>query len=302
MTSLKSLKTRKTTVKAIEKVTHAMKLVSASKLRKARDDVEKSRFYMKVINEILHRLSKKILEEDSNNIDQDFPLLLGNKDPQKYLLIIIGSDRGLCGAFNNNIIKEAIANTARLLKENKKPSILCIGERIYRAMKEFKELEVTQFCQPLKTSEEIKEFAQNIITKFYKNEFDVCELYYTEFVSPIVQTVTSKTLIPLLKVIENKLVTADDTLEEEETFECEPNKVSLLKDLVTQILDDSVISIFQDALASEHGARMTAMDNATRNANEMIDLLTSEYNKKRQAAITTELVEIISGAEAINQQ
>ena len=223
------------------------------------------------------------------------------QQPSGWKLDEIGSDRGLCGAFNNNVIKEAITNTARLLKENKKPSILCIGERIYRAMKQFKELEVTQFCQPLKTSEEIKEFAQNIITKFYKNEFDVCELHYTEFISPIVQAVTSKTLIPLLKVIENKLVTANDTLEEE-TFECEPNKVSLLKDLVTQILDDSVISIFQDALASEHGARMSAMDNATRNANEMIDLLTSEYNKKRQATITTELVEIISGAEAINQQ
>lgn len=301
MASLKSLKSRKTTVKAIEKVTGAMKMVSASKLRKARDDVEKSRPYMKIINQILNRLSRQIIEEQSDIIYQNFPLLFG-KEPQKYLIIIIGSDRGLCGAFNNNIVKEAVTNVARLLKENKQTNILCIGDRVYRSLKEFKELEISQFNQPLRTIKEIKEFGHNIISRFYQNEFDVCEIYYTEFVSPIVQAVTSKTLIPLQKVIENKIITTEEKPEEKEIFECEPNSTSLLEDLIAQLLDDTVISMLRDALASEHGARMTAMDNATRNANEMIEALSLEYNKKRQAAITTELVEIISGAEAINQQ
>ena len=301
MANLKSLKIRKTTVSAIEKVTRAMKLVSASKLRKARDDVEKSRFYMKVINEILDHTSKDMIDEEARIMYKSFPLLFG-KSEQKYLLVVIGSDRGLCGAFNNNVTKEVTSRIAYLLKQNKRVSILCIGERPYRALKDIKELEVTQLDKSLKTVEEIKEFSQDTISKFRNNEFDVCELYYTKFISPIVQNVTTKTLIPLQKVVEKELASAEGKPEEKIVFECTPDRVSLLEDLITQILDDTVFSVLQDALASEHGARMTAMDNATRNANDMIESLTSEYNKQRQAAITTELVEIISGAEAINKQ
>jgi F-type H+-transporting ATPase subunit gamma len=297
MASLKSLKIRKTSVQSSKKVTHAMKLVSASKLRKARETVEKSRNYMKIINRILDHISKEMTEEEKQKVYKNFPLLFG-RNSQKYLFIAIGSDRGLCGAFNNNVVKETKIGIAELLKENKQILVLCIGERVYRELKDVTGVEVKQLTQQLKTIQEIKDFAKDLVAKFNKLEFDACKIYYTTFLSPIAQKVDSKTLIPLNKIVEEACISEDEKI----MFECTPNRILLLKDLITQILDDTVFSILQDTMASEHGARMTAMDNATRNANDMIESLTSEYNKKRQAAITTELVEIISGAEVINKQ
>jgi len=297
MSSLKSLKTRKASIQSSEKVTHAMKLVSASKLRRARETVEKSRGYMQIINGILDHVSKEMTEEEREEVYKNFPLLF-EQESQKHLLIVIGSDRGLCGPFNNNTVKETKIGITKLLKENKQISVLCIGERVYRELKNIKGAEVKQLTPPPKTIQEIKEFSQDIISKFYKNEFDTCEIYYTTFISPIAQKVTAKTIIPLNNVVGKEIISR----EEKVMFECDPNRVLLLKDLITQILNDTVFSVLQDTMASEHGARMTAMDNATRNANDMIESLSSEYNKKRQAAITTELVEIISGAEVINKQ
>ena len=275
-----------------------MKLVSASKLKRARDAVEKSRPHTKILNNILGYVSKEMTDKDKRIIEENFPLLFG-KNSQKYLLIVIGSDRGLCGSFNNNIIKEAKEGLARLLKEKKQVSILCIGDMVYRALKKEQEIEVVQCQRSLKTTEEMVAFAQDLVLKFHEHEFDVCEMYYTTFLSPVMQRVTTKTLLPFQKNIE---IDHGVVIEEKVVFECSPGRVLLLKDLITQVLNDTVFSVIQDAVASEHGARMTAMDNATRNANEMIDSLTSAYNKRRQAAVTTELVEIISGAEAINEQ
>ena len=299
MASLKTLKTRKTTVQSIEKVTHAMKLVSASKLRKTREATEASRSYIKILTEILDYVYKEIKAEKRDDIYQRFPLLFG-RESQKSLLIVIGSNRGLCGAFNNNIVKQAKESLTTLLKENKEVSILCIGDRIYRAMRDIKGAEVTQLDTLLKTLEEIKAFSREIVMKFHRNEFDDCKIYYTHFVSPITQEVKEINLIPLQKIIEESCV--QDEKQKETILECSPEPISLLKDLIPQLLDDTVFSLLQDTIASEHAARMTSMDNATRSANEMIDSLSAAYNKKRQAAITTELVEIISGAEVINQQ
>lgn len=297
MSSLKSLKTRKTTVQSIEKVTHAMKLISASKLRRSRDIVEKSQAYMEIVHEILHYAYKGINAEDNERAVKHLPLLFG-RGFQTYLIIVIGSDRGLCGAFNNNVVKQAKADIEQLLKEGKQVSVLCIGERIHRALKATKSVEVKQLLQPLKTIQDVKTFSQDIVSRFHAAEFDICKAYYTKFESAVVQKVTAKTLIPLQKIIEEQA----DVKEKVERVECHPGQILLLKDLITQVLGDTVFSILQDTAASEHGSRMTAMDNATKSANETIEALASEYNKKRQAAITTELVEIISGAEVINKQ
>jgi F-type H+-transporting ATPase subunit gamma len=299
MASLKSLKTRKTSVQSIKKVTHAMKLVSASKLRKAREATEASRSYIKILTDILDYVYKEIKSEKRDDIYKKFPLLFG-RESHKYLLIVIGSNRGLCGPFNNNIVKQAKSNLSSLVSEGKEISILCIGERIYREMKDIKSAEVRQLEILPKTVEEIRDFSREIIMKFQRNEFDECIVYYTHFVSPITQTIESMNLIPIQKVIEKNLTSQERV--EESVLECSPEPIALLNDLIPQLLDDTVFSLLQDTIASEHAARMTSMDNATRNANEMIDSLAAKYNKKRQAGITTELVEIISGAEVINQR
>jgi F-type H+-transporting ATPase subunit gamma len=299
MASLKTLKTRKTTVQSIKKVTHAMKLVSASKLRRSREATEASRSYMKILNSILGYVYKEMKAEQRDDIYKKFPLLFG-REAEKYLLIVIGSDRGLCGAFNNNVIKKAKENLSELLSEGKEISVLCVGDRAYRSMRHIKGVNVTQLTNLPKTHEEIKTFSRETVARFHRNEFDECRIYYTHFVSPITQEVRATNLIPLQKIIEEKYNSVEE--KNESILECSPEPISLLKDLIPQLLDDTVFSLLQDTIASEHAARMTAMDNATRNANDMIDSLSAEYNKKRQAAITTELVEIISGAEVIKQQ
>ncbi len=274
-----------------------MKLVSASKLRKAREATEHSVNYMTILNEIFNYVYREMRSEKREDVVKKCPLLFG-RDSTKYLLIVIGSDRGLCGAFNNNVAKEAKSDVRQFLNEGKEIKVLALGEKIYRAMKNIKGAEVILLEQMPKTVEEIKAFSLDTANGFYRNEFDLCKVYYTDFISPILQEVRARTLIPLQKVIEEQREMKDGY----NILECHPNPISLLQDLLPQLLDDTIFSILQGTIASEHAARMTAMDNATRNADEMIDSLSSEYKKKRQSAITTELVEIISGAEVINQQ
>lgn len=296
MVSLKALKQRAHTVKSIKKVTHVMKLVSVSKLKKARDLFEASMAYMRMIMEILDVLVKEVEDDDKQTLEELLPLFMGRESKNKYLLIVIGSDRGLCGSFNNNLAKEVRESVKPLIKQGKEVKILCVGDKTYRTLYQLPDVSVSLLEKPVKTMEQVKEFIQELSSKFLSNEFDVCEVYYATFISPIVQKAISRTLIPLHQPLDAESADMPDPI----PFEFEPSRGVMLKELAYQFFADVMFSILLEASASEHAARMTAMDNASNNATEIIDMLTSLYNKKRQSSITTELVEIISGAEAIN--
>lgn len=296
MVSLKALKQRAHTVKSIKKVTHVMKLVSVSKLKKARDLFEASMAYMRMIMEILDILVKEVEDDDKQTLEELLPLFMGRESKSKYLLIVIGSERGLCGSFNNNLAKEVRESVKPLIKQGKEVKILCIGDKTYRTLYQLPDVSVSLLEKPLKTMEQVKEFVTELSSKFLLGEFDVCEVYYATFISPMVQKAVSRTLIPLHQPLD--VESAD--MPDQTPFEFEPSRGVMLKELAYQFFADVMFSILLEASASEHAARMTAMDNASNNATEIIDMLTSLYNKKRQSSITTELIEIISGAEAIN--
>ena len=296
MVGLKALKLRTHSVKAIEKVTQVMKLVSISKLKKARDLFEGSQQYMRIITETLLSLVKELEEDDKQTLEEMFPLLMGREGGNKYLLIVVGSERGLCGSFNNNLAKEVRESAQKLIQDGQEVSVLCIGDKTYRMLRVLQDIPVKLLERSVKTIEEIREFTQELYNKFLANDFDVCEVYYSAFVSPLVQKSTSRTLVPIYQPLE--VESAD--CQEPVTFEFEPSRGTMLRELAVQFLADLLFAVVLEASASEHAARVTAMDNAASNATDIIDSLVSVYNKKRQGKITTELIEIISGSEAIN--
>jgi F-type H+-transporting ATPase subunit gamma len=294
--SLKALKSRTSSIKSIKKITHVMKLVSVSKLKKARDIFEQGQGYTVLINEILESVFNQIDPDTRQVLQEKLPMLVG-RNYNTCLLIAIGSDRGLCSSFNNNLAKEVRKCALELIKAGKGVSILCIGSEMRRALGDIQDVKIELLQHSIKSMSEVEELVQAIINRFTNNELDVCDAYYTAFISPVVQQVTSKTLVPLHPFADTKFEPAEDL--KSTTFECEPDELSMLKDLTTQVLADGVRSIILEANASEHAARMTAMDNASNNASDIMDSLTSMYNKKRQSGITTELIEIISSSEAM---
>ena len=290
MPSLKDLKNRIGSVKSTQKITSAMKMVAAAKLRKAQEQALASRPYTSLMDKVVSKIASKT---SGNSID----LLTGKTDNKTHLIVVFSADRGLCGGFNGSITRAVRAEVKKLEQEGIKVKLLMVGKKSADALnREFGHLFVERIdgnsAKPNYTDAEI--LAKKIITLFDNNEFGVCKVIFNKFVSAISQEVTYKSLIPA-EIQE----TEDDTNNSNSIYEFEPSEEEILNDLLPRNLSTQLFSSQMESTASELAARMTAMDNATRNAGDMIDNLTLLYNRTRQAVITKELIEIISGAEAL---
>ena len=293
MPSLKDLKVRINSTKNTQKITSAMKMVSAAKLRRAQEQAEAARPYAERMEKVLGALAASMAGKDNA------PALLGGTGrDQVHLLVVMTSDRGLCGAFNSSITRQARKAARDLKAAGKTVKILTVGRKAKDQMKrEFAEQIVASFeeiARPRITFETAEKIAIQIRTMFAAGEFDVCTVVYNKFKSAIAQIVTVQQLIPFANAVANENNAGPAAL-----YEYEPSEEAILTDLLPRNISMQVYRALLENSASEHGARMTAMDNATRNAGDMINKLTINYNRTRQANITKELIEIISGAEAV---
>ena len=298
MANLKELKTRISSVKSTQKITSAMKMVAASRLKRAQEAAEAARPYA----ERMERMMASLLD-NPGTLEGAGKLLSGTGSDDTHLIVVVTSDRGLCGGFNANISRETRNRLLALTGENKNAKILCIGRKGREQLKtEFKNAIVDTYEGIGKAGvqfEEAQGVAVKIIEMFEAGEFDVCSIIYNKFISAITQEVTLRQIIPVQLADED-----DETETAVETgpsaiYEFEPSEEEILAKLLPSNLNVQVFRALLESSASEHGARMSAMDNATRNAGEMIDDLSITYNRTRQAKITSELIEIISGAEAL---
>ena len=289
MPSLKDLKNRIGSVKSTQKITSAMKMVAAAKLRKAQEQALASRPYTSLMDSVVSKISSKAI---GSSID-----LLSGKEIKTHLLVVFSADRGLCGGFNGSITRTVRSEIKKLKDDGINVKLLMVGKKSADALnREFGDLFVEKIdgnsAKPTYTDAEI--LAKKIIDLFENNEFGVCKVIFNKFVSAITQEVTFKSLIPV--EVKNDEVDKNDS---SSIYEFEPSEEEILNDLLPRNLATQLYSSQIESTASELAARMTAMDNATRNAGEMIDNLTLQYNRTRQAVITKELIEIISGAEAL---
>ena len=291
MASLDDLKKRIASVKSTQKITKAMKMVAAAKLRRAQESAEKGRPYSEKMNNIILNLSNGI--SDKENAPK---LLSGSGNNKIHLCVVMTSDRGLCGGFNSNIIKKAKSYFAKLVEEGKDLKIITVGskgnDQLKRAYSDkiianisFKESKHANYFDAEKVG-------KMVIEKFEAEEFDVCTIFYNQFKNVITQIPQAQQIIPLN--VENS-----EEDKSEDSYEFEPDEDEILSNLLPKNISTQIFKAMLENSASEQGSRMSAMDNATRNAGEMVDKLTIEYNRSRQAAITKELIEIISGAESL---
>ena len=289
MPSLKDLRNRISSVKSTKKITSAMKMVAAAKLKRAQDNAEKSRPYANKMKDIVFSL---ISRSSTNNIK------FSKTDNKKtVLLIVCSADRGLCGGFNGSIIKHTKNVTDTLKKKGKDFKFLFVGKKAHQSLRRlYNDLTidlVSDFANPSIEFNIASSIRDQVLKLFFENEISECYLIYTKFISAISQNVESQKLLPIEK---------DDQVENHKgaiMYDFEPNEEVILDDIIPKNIAIQIHSALLENLASEQGSRMTAMDNATRNANDMIDKLTLFYNRSRQALITKELIEIISGAEAV---
>ena len=286
MASLKSIKKRIVSVKNTRQITKAMKMVSAAKLRRAQENVVAARPYAKKLGEVLQTLAA--------NLEGDLHPLLEKRDAKKLLLIVITSDRGLCGGFNSNLCKAGDRYIKEKMNSYEQISVLTIGRKGYEFLKSrytvYKNFSNVLAKPSYQTAAML---AQEVIDGFVAGEYDQVELLYNSFRTVMSQDITFQQLLP---VEPESKGTADETPVE---FIYEPSVGELLAEILPKNIEVQIFKAMLETVAGEHGARMTAMDSASKNANEMIGKLTLQYNRARQAAITTELMEIISGSESI---
>ena len=291
MASLDDLKKRISSVKSTQKITKAMKMVAAAKLKRAQDSAEKGRPYSQKMNNIILNLSNGV--SDKSNAPK---LLSGTGNEQIHLCVIMTSDRGLCGGFNANIIKKAKSYFLKLKQEGKELKIITVGSKGNDQLKRVygdKIIENISFKNSKNANYfDAEKVGKTIIDRFEKHEFDICTIFYNQFKNVITQIPQAQQIIPL-----NTEKNNED--KQEESYEFEPDEDEILSNLLPKNISTQIFKAMLENSASEQGARMSAMDNATRNAGEMVDKLTIEYNRSRQAAITKELIEIISGAESL---
>ena len=292
MPSLKDLKNRIESVKNTRKITKAMQMVAAAKLRRAQDSAEAARPYTERFNSVLGALAS------ANNKDSGGPqLLVGTGNNQTHLLIVMTAERGLCGGFNSNIAKLAKSHALKLIEKGKTVKIITVGKKgrdvIKRDLSE-------HFVDHVDLSEiksvryaDAQGISKSILDRFTAGEFDVATLFYSKFVNVVTQIPTAQQIIPA------SFDDAEDGNAQSVNYEYEPSEEEILADLLPRGVGTQIFAALLENGASEQGARMSAMDNATRNAGDMIDKLTIQYNRSRQAVITNELIEIISGAEAL---
>ncbi len=290
MASLDDLKKRIASVKSTQKITKAMKMVAAAKLRRAQESAEKGRPYSEKMNNVILNLSNGI--SDKENAPK---LLSGTGQEKTHLCVVMTSDRGLCGGFNSNIIKKAKIHFAKILDEGKELKIITVGSKGNDQLKRVygdKIIENISFKESKNANYfDADKVGKMVIEKFEAGEFDVCTIFYNQFKNVITQIPQAQQIIPLNNEGEEK--------SSEESYEFEPDEDEILSNLLPKNISTQIFKAMLENSASEQGSRMSAMDNATRNAGEMVDKLTIEYNRSRQAAITKELIEIISGAESL---
>ncbi len=291
MASLDDLKKRIASVKSTQKITKAMKMVAAAKLRRAQESAEKGRPYSEKMNNVILNLSSGI--SDKENAPK---LLSGTGYDNVHLCVVMTSDRGLCGGFNSNIIKKAKSYFSKILSEGKELKIITVGSKGNDQLKRMygdKIIENISFKESKNANYfDADKVGKIVIDKFESSEFDICTIFYNQFKNVITQIPQAQQIIPL---------NSEDTEENssEESYEFEPDEDEILSNLLPKNISTQIFKAMLENSASEQGSRMSAMDNATRNAGEMVDKLTIQYNRSRQAAITKELIEIISGAESL---
>lgn len=291
MPSLKDLKNRIASVKATQKITKAMKMVAAAKLRRAQEAAEAARPYSQRMSAVLANIAQAVGQDDTAP-----RLMTGTGKDDVHLLVVCTAERGLCGGFNSQIARLARDHTRKLLANGKAVKIICVGKKGYDILRrEFASLIIDRV--DLREVKKIgfanaDEIGRKVIALFDKGEFDVCTLFYSEFKSVIAQIPTAQQLIP---------ASAGEAAAEQSDaiYDYEPDAAAILGDLIPRNISVQIFRALLENVAGEMGAKMSAMDNATRNAGEMINKLTLSYNRQRQAQITKELIEIISGAEAL---
>ena len=291
MPSLKDLRNRISSVKSTKKITSAMKMVAAAKLKRAQDNAEKTRPYARKMSDIVNSLVE-------NNKSKEFKFSEKKiKKTRNILLIVCSADRGLCGGFNGSIIKFSKKLSEKIINDGGQVSYIFVGKKAYQSLQRFCGESILDFFSDIANPSIEFELASSIRDKilelFLNDSMDECYLIYTEFKSAISQTVQSLKLLPL-----NALET-NDRNSSNKSYDFEPSEEEILNEIIPKNIAIQIHTALLENLASEQGSRMTAMDNATRNANDMIDNLTLFYNRSRQALITKELIEIISGAEAV---
>ena len=292
MPSLDDLKKRIKSVKSTQKITKAMKMVAAAKLKKAQDNAEKGRPYSNKLQNIILNLTKSI--SDNDNAPE---LLVGNGKDQVYLCVVLTADRGLCGGFNSNISKLAKKHFKNILKEGKDLKIITVGSKGFDQIKtDYGKyiIEKISFKDKKKISfKEANEIGNKIINLFEQGKFDKCYMFFNNFKNVITQVPQAEQIIPTF--------IKEDKKDEPKvhSYEFEPDEDEILEDLLPKNVSVQIFKAFLENAASEQGSRMTAMDNATRNAGDLVDKLTINYNRSRQASISKELIEIISGAESL---
>lgn len=309
MAGLKELRTRIEAIKSTQKITSAMKMVAASRLRRVQILVDKNLGYSENLRKSALRVMTEIEnEEKTKGVQYVRPLLLQQKaNPQKYKLCVISSDRGLCGAYNSNVAKRAAQRIRELLKQGKQIEAACIGKKAYDILRRyFGNTEVvinrvdTKY-DGMTYPDMAHKLSDTILKQFIAKEFDICEFVYADFKTAISRTFECEQVCPLELNTEHlndeqlQLINRSGNA----FYEYMPDKLTVLTDILPILFNDNLFKIVVNAAASEHSARMTSMDSATRNAKKMISELTLKYNSLRQSAITTELIEIIAGAEAI---
>ena len=293
MPSLDDLKKRIKSVKSTQKITKAMKMVAAAKLKKAQESAEKGRPYSDKMQNIILNLTKSF-KENSNAPK----LLIGSGEDSTYLCVIMTADRGLCGGFNTNICKLAKKKMREFLSSGKKIKIITVGSKGYDQLKkEFNKFIIEKISLKDKKKISFNDadlIGKKIVELFEKNEFDKCLIFYNNFKNVITQIPQAQQIIPAnINRVEEK------STDNEVSYEFEPEEDEILEDLLPKNISTQIFKAFLENSASEQGSRMTAMDNATRNAGDLVDKLTINYNRSRQASITKELIEIISGAESL---
>ena len=290
MANLKVLKNRIASVKSTRKITKAMQMVAAAKLRRAQEAAEMSRPYTERFNAVMAGLASTAGGEGAPK------LLSGTGEDQVHMLVVMTAERGLCGGFNGNIAKKAKAHAADLIAKGKTVKILTVGKKGRDAIKR----DLAQYFVGHVDLTEVKRvgyddaqgIARDVLSRFDGGEFDVATIFYAKFVNVVTQIPTAQQIIPF--EAPEGADTDTGTL-----YDYEPSEEAILADLLPRAVATQIFAALLENGASEQGARMSAMDNATRNAGEMIDKLTIQYNRSRQAVITNELIEIISGAEAL---
>ncbi len=298
MLNLKDLKVRIKSVKSTQKITSAMKMVAAAKLRRAQENAIASRAYAEKMERMVVSLA-----ESMKGIAGVSPLLAGTGADQTHLIVPCTADRGLCGGFNGSIVRETRAFARDLDAAGKTVRLLCIGRKgldaLNRDMAEAILGEVTGIGRKSVTFEEAAAVGDRLVTMFKEGQFDVCTLVFNRFRSAMVQIPTRQRLIPFAAPGTLDAAEGEDQIGLKAQFVFEPEEDDILKVLLPRNIETQVFQALRESSASEQGSRMTAMDSATRNAGDMIDKLTLTYNRTRQAFITKELIEIISGAEAL---